>query len=73
MIFDMIGSIEIGLKWFLFVGLFILGIGFMWFFFYILGNIDFEIELLMILVSGLVIVFVVSFINLVGIRFGLVE
>lgn len=57
----------------MFVGLFILGIGFMWFIFYILGNIDFEIELLMILVSGLVSVFVVSFMNLVGIRFGLVE
>ena len=69
----MTGSIEIGLKWLSSVGLSILGIEFMRPTFHTLGNIDIEIELLMILVSGLASAFAASFMNLVGIRSGLVE
>ena len=53
--------------------IYILGTGLTRPIFHILGNIDFEIELLMIIVSGLAIVFTASFINLAGIRSGPVE
>ena len=69
----MTGRIETGLKWLSSVGLSILRIGLTRPVFHILGNIDFEIELLMIIVSGLAIVFTASFINLAGIRSGPVE
>ena len=66
-------SIEIGLKWLSSVGLSILRIGLTRPTFHTLGNIDFEIELLIILVSGLASAFAASSMNLAGIRSGPVE